>query len=166
MRTHLSVFIAVPIEDVFAFFDDPANSMAFQEHASEHLRGSELIDVAPDGRRTLDVRMQSGPTKWTQTIVQEVREVPTRQVARSWTWTRDRNERHATISTDRRFTPVDGGTSVDVTVAFHVEHPWRHPMTAVLNRVWGQGAAKLELEHSLHNIAEHLEARHRAAAGT
>ena len=73
MRTHLSVFIAVPIEEVFAFFDDPANSIAFQEHPSEHLRGS---------------------------------------------------------------------------------------------RLWGQGAAKLELEHSLHNIAEHLEAKHRAAAGT
>jgi hypothetical protein len=47
-----------------------------------------------------------------------------------------------------------------------LEHPWRNPLAAVLNRLTANSAARLEMEHSLHAIAEHLEGRHRAASLT
>lgn len=163
MRWDFTISIGVPIEEVFAFFDDPIASIPFQEHAAEHFKGSRVVEVLPDGRRTIDLEMQAGSRTWTQTIVQEVREPPTRLVARSYTWTRDREDRVSTIATDRRLSAAGGATRLDVAVTFSLERPWRKPLAVLFNRVVGNTAGRLEMEHDLHAIAEYLEGRHRAA---
>ena len=166
MRWTFTISIGVPIEEVFAFFDDPVATIRFQEHAGQHLKESRLVEVSADGRRTIDLMMQAGTRSWTQTIVQEVREPPSRLMARSYTWTEDRENRISTIATDRRFSPDGTGTRLDVAVTFSVERPWRNPLAVVLNRFMGNTAGRLEMEHSLHAIAEYLEGRHRAGSLT
>jgi uncharacterized protein YndB with AHSA1/START domain len=166
MRWTCTIAIAAPISEVFAFFDDPVAAIRFQERAAQHFKGSEVIEVKPDGRRIIDLHMQAGNRAWTQTIVQEVREPPLRLVARSWTWTRHREDRLSTIETHRQLSPDGEGTRLEVAVTLSLEHPWRNPLAAVLNRLTANSAARLEMEHSLHAIAEHLEGRHRAASLT
>jgi uncharacterized protein YndB with AHSA1/START domain len=166
MRTSFSIRIAAPISEVFAFFDDPVGTIRFQEHAAEHFKGSEVIDVLPDGRQTIDVHMQAGPRTWIQTIAQEVRQPPTRLLTRSWTWSKRRENRIGTMETDRRLSPDGEGTRLDVTVTYRIEHPWKNPRAVILSRLVGNGAARLEMEHSFHSMAEHLEGRHRAASLT
>jgi uncharacterized protein YndB with AHSA1/START domain len=161
MRARLVMFIAAPIEDVFAFFDDPRNSIQFVDHAKSDVERWEVTEVRPDGRRVFDARMRAGVRTWVQTIDQEVREPPTRLATRSWTWAKDRNDRLQTMTTDRTFHEQNGGTRLDVGVDFRIDNPWRHPLGVVMNRLWRQRAAAIQLEHSLHFIAEHLEARHR-----
>jgi len=166
MRWNFTIPIAAPIHEVFAFFDDPVATIRFQEHAGQHLKQSRVVEALPDGRRVIDLQMAAGSRAWTQTIVQEVREPPTRLVARSYTWTDDRNARISTIETDRRFSSDETGTRLDVAVSFSVEHPWRNPLAVLLNRLVGNSAGRLEMEHSLHAMARHLEARHRAGSLT
>lgn len=163
MRAEFSVFIAAPIADVFAFFDDPIRAMEFQEHAKSHLQRADVIEVLPDGRRTFDLYMRSGPQQWVQSVVQELREVPTRQLARSYTWTTDRERRISTLSTDRRFVTEDDGTRVSMVAEFEVQRHRLRPLAVILNRFWGNQAFRVEQEHALHFIAEHLEAQHREA---
>jgi hypothetical protein len=87
-------------------------------------------------------------------------------VARSWTWTKGREDRISIMDTDRHLSSDGEGTRLEVAVTFGLEHPWRNPLAVVLNRLIGNSAAQLELEHSLHAMADHLEGRHRAASFT
>lgn len=52
----LSKFIRAPVDEVFAFFDDPANTMTVNEHAVRF----RIVDTEPDGRRTFEIVMRAG----------------------------------------------------------------------------------------------------------
>jgi hypothetical protein len=70
------------------------------------------------------------------------------------------------METDRRLSLDGDATRLDVTVTYRIEHPWRNLRAVVLSRLVGNAAARLEMEHSLHSMAVHLEGRHRAASLT
>jgi uncharacterized protein YndB with AHSA1/START domain len=159
VKTRLSVTIKAPIDDVFAFFDDPSNLLQFQEHAKGHFQRVEVVEVRPDGRRMWDVHMKAGPRTWVQTIDQTLREERVRQFAESWTWTKRRDQRWLTVTTDRHFSRAGEGTKLEMTTVYRLENPWRHPLAFLVNAVWGNSAGKLELEHALHYAIEHLERR-------
>src|SRR6266498_1736373 len=114
MRAQFVMSIAAPIEEVFAFFDDPRNTIQFVDHAEERVERWEVTEVRLDGSRVFDARIRAGVRTWVQTIDQELREPPTRLVTRSWTWAKDRNDRLQTITTDRTFHEQNGGTRLDV----------------------------------------------------
>ncbi len=159
MRINLGAFVAAPIQDVFAFFDDPANTLEFNTHA----RRFEVVAVQPDGRRTIDFEMNSGAKTWMQTVEQEVREPPTKLVTRGGTWTSDRRTFLMTVTTDRSFSVEGDGTRLDVTVEFRLDQPWRRPFWTVLS--WIQrGATQLELEHQLYYMTDLIAARHKRNA--
>ena len=164
MRAEFGVFVAVPIEEAFAFFDDPVRTLEFQEQAKAHFQRADVIEVQPDGRRTIDLFMRAGTRQWVQTIVQEVRQPPTRQVGRSYTWTNDRSRHLSSLSTDRRFATEPGGTRINLVVEFNVERQRLRPVALLLNQLWGNRAFQVQQEHALHFIAEYLEERHRATA--
>jgi hypothetical protein len=145
----VTAFMPAPMDEVFAFFDDPDNALEFNEHAERF----EVVDVQPDGRRTIDVLMKAGRKSWTLTIEQLVREPPTRLMTRGRTWTQP--DRYVlTATTDRHFSAEGDGTRVDV--AFDAR-PHR-PFAAVLK--WLQrDAVRRELQHQLALAAERLAAR-------
>jgi uncharacterized protein YndB with AHSA1/START domain len=154
MATSISRLIQAPIEDVFAFFDDPSRTLEFNPHA-ERL---EVIEQQPNGRRTYDVVMRSDTTEWMQTVEQVLREPPTRLVTRGGSWTSNRQRWLLTITTDRRFSDEGDGTRVDVTFESRLDQPLRRPLQAVRNWLW-RGAATQEFEHQLALIAKRLEAQ-------
>lgn len=159
MKVSLSAMIEAPIDEVFAYFDDPANTLEFTSHA----KSFDVVSVAPDDRRTFDVHMRSGGLTWTQTVEQVVRERPTRLLTRGGTWTTDRGRLGLLVTTDRRFSPDGYGTRLDVTVEYLLDQPRRRAFLALLN--WLQrGETRLELEHQLRLMAGLIEARHDAQA--
>jgi uncharacterized protein YndB with AHSA1/START domain len=157
MPVILSRIISAPIDEVFSFFDDPANTMAFNQHAER----VEVIDIQPDGRRTFNISMNSGAKRWTQTIEQVLREPSHRLVTRGGSWTTDRERWLLTITTDRGFSREGNGTRVDVTIGTDFDQPFRHPAQAIRNWL-GRGTARAEFERQLGLIAERLEAHSRA----
>jgi len=156
MATRISRFVRAPIEEVFAFFDEPSNTLDFNPHA-DRLEG---MDQQPDGRRTYDVVMRSDTKEWMQTVEQVVREPPTRLVTRGGSWTTDRQKWLLTITTDRRFSIEGEGTRVDVAIESRLDRPLRRPLEAVRNWLW-RGAARREFEHQLALMAKRIEAQHR-----
>ena len=98
MRFEVSRSIRAPIDDVFAFFDEPGNALEFSPHAER----VEVIDQRPDGRRTYDVVMRADSREWMQTIEQVLREPPTRLVTRGGSWESDRSNLGLRVTTDRR----------------------------------------------------------------
>ena len=152
MAIKLSRFIRAPVGEVFAFFDDPANTMQVNEHATRY----EVVDAQADGRRTFDITMRAGAKEWMQTIEQVVREPPTRLTTRGGSWTTDRRDWLLTVTTDRRFSTEGDGTRVDVTIDSRLDHPYRRPVRAIQN--WLQrGVAQAEFEHQLASIAARIE---------
>ena len=152
MTIELSRFIHAPIDEVFAFFDDPANTLPFNEHVIRF----EVIDEQPDGRRAVDVVMGAGERRWMQTIGQIVREPPTRLVTRSGTWEAEGDPWVATLVTDRRFVAEGGGTRLDVKVDFRLADPWRHPMKVIQNWIH-RDAVRTEFEQQLDAMARPIE---------
>jgi uncharacterized protein YndB with AHSA1/START domain len=157
MTINLSKVIRAPVEDVFAFFDDTANTIRLNNHAVRF----EVVDAQPDGRRTFDIVMRAGSNEWMQTVEELVYEPPTRLVTRGGSWTTDRRHWLLTITTDRRLSPESDGTRVDVTIDTKLVQPLRHPAQAIRNWL-GRGAAQAEFERQLALMAERLEAQHRA----
>ena len=153
MTTTISRLIRAPIDEVFAFFDDPSSTLEFNPHAERF----EVVDQQPDGRRTYDVVMRSHAKEWMQTVEQVLREPPTRLVTRGGSWTSDRRKWLLTITTDRRFSVEGDGTRVDLTIDSRLDQPLRRPMHAVRDWIW-RGAARREFEHQLALIAKRLEA--------
>ncbi len=154
MAIHLSKFIRAPVEDVFAFFDDQANTMEFNAHAVS----LEVVDVQPDGRRTVDIVMKSDALEWMQTVEQVIRERPTRLVTRGGSWTDERGNWLLTVTTDRRFTSEGDGTRVEITIDSRLDHPFLRPAQAIRNRL-RQGATRTEFEHQLEFMARRIEGR-------
>ena len=152
MATRISRLIRAPIDEVFAFFDDPANTLEFNPHAKRF----EVIDQQRDGRRTYDVVMHSDTRDWMQTVVQELREPPTRLVTRGGTWTTERHSWLLTVTTDRRFSAEGESTRVDVTIDSRLDQPLRRPLQALRNWL-SRGATQQEFEHQLALIAKRLE---------
>jgi hypothetical protein len=154
MRTRISQGVRAPIEEVFAFFDEPANTLGSHPHAER----VEIVDETLDGRRTYDVLMRSDTARWTQTVEQVLREPPTRLVTRGGSWSSDRRQWLLTVSTDRRFSADGEVTRVDVLIETRVERPLRRPLHAI--RSWlGRGSARREYRRQLTHIAERIEAR-------
>jgi hypothetical protein len=153
MSTRISRLIHAPIDEVFAFFDDPGRTLEVNPHAERF----EVVDQQPDGRRTYDVVMRSDTTEWMQTVEQVRREPPTRLVTRGGSWTTDRDRWLLTITTDRRFSVEGDGTRVDMVIESRLDQPWRRAMNTLRNWLW-RGAASQEFEHQLALIAKRLEA--------
>ena len=152
MEIKLSRFIRAPRDEVFAFFDDPANTLQVNEHAVRY----EIVDAKPDGRRTFDVTMRSGTKEWMQTIEQVVREPHARLMTRGGSWTTDRRNWLLTVTTDRRLSTEGDGTRVDVTIESTLEQPFRRPFQAIRN--WLQrGATRAQFEYQLGAIADRIE---------
>ena len=146
--------VKAPIDRVFAFFDDPANTVETSPHAERF----EVIDMKPDGRRTYDVWMPADDRDWMQTIEQVLREPPHRLITRGGSWTADRSECLLTIVTDRQFSADGDGTRVYVTIETRLCRPLRHPLQALRN--WLQsGYAQREFEHRFALIAKRIEAQ-------
>jgi ligand-binding SRPBCC domain-containing protein len=153
-RIHLRAVVPAPIDEVFAFFDDPDNTAEFNEHAES----IKLVEVQADGRRTVDVVMKAGQKTWMQTVKQVVRERPTRLVTRGGSWTTDRNQFSLSIMTDRRFQADGDDTAIDVTIEYEMQHSLRRPVWAILG--WLQrGAAQREFEYQLTLMVQRLASR-------
>ncbi len=156
MSITLSRFIDAPIDEVFAFFDDPGNTLEFNQHAA----GFDLIRVEDDGRRTVDIAMSSGSKRWMQTVAQVVREPPTRLVTTGGTWTSTRDQTILIVTTDRRFAVEGHGTRVDVVIDAALDASRGRPWQAVVNRL-RMGATRAEFGRQLDQIAARIEARQR-----
>jgi hypothetical protein len=152
MAIELTKYIRAPIDDVFAFFADPANTVEFNEHAVRF----EVVNAQPDGRRTFDVLMRAGAKEWMQTIEEVVRQQPTRLWTRGGSWNTVRGEWILTVTTDRRFSTEDDGTRAYVTIETSPAHPFRHPFRVILNWIQ-QGAARTAFERQLDAIAARIE---------
>ena len=153
MQLELGVSVPAPIEEVFDFLDDQANTLSLGGHAADHTAGIEVINVEPDGRRTFDIHMRSGARTWTQTVEQTIRERPSRLVTRGWTWTTDRNDPYLVITTNRRLTAVADGTRLTMSVRSELR---KRSLVARATNWLLRGQARLELEHQLHFLAEHF----------
>jgi hypothetical protein len=154
MRFEVSRSIWAPIDEVFAYFDEPSSALEFSPHAER----VEVVDQRPDGCRTYDVVMRADSREWTQTIEQVLREPPTRLVTRGGSWETDRSKWLLRVTTDRRLTAEGDGTCVESTIEMQLERPFRRPMQAVRNWLY-RGAAQQEFEHQLALIAKRIEAR-------
>ncbi len=154
MTIHLSKLILAPVEDVFTFFDDQANTMEFNAHAVS----LEVVDVQPDGRRTVDIAMKSDALEWIQTVEQVIREPPTRLLTRGGSWTTERGNWILTVTTDRRFTPEGDGTRLEITIDGRLDHPFLRPAQAIRNRL-RERATRTEFEHQLEFMARRIEGR-------
>lgn len=154
MKFEISRSIRAPIEEVFAYFDEPSSALEFSSHAER----VETVDRRPDGRRTYDVRMRADAKEWRQTVEQVLREPPTRLVTRGGSWTTDRTEWLLTVTTDRRFEVEGDGTSVAATIETQLAQPLRRPLQAVRNWLY-RGAAQREFETQLALIAKRIEAQ-------
>lgn len=155
MKFEVSRSIRAPIEEVFAYFDEPSNALEFSPHA----QSVATVDRRPDGRRTYDVLMRADAKEWRQTVEQVLREPTTRLVTRGGSWTTDRAKWLLTVTTDRRF-EVDGdGTLVEAIIETQLDQPLRRPVQAVRNWLY-RGAAQQEFEHQFALIAKRIEARH------
>jgi uncharacterized protein YndB with AHSA1/START domain len=155
--TTLSRHIDAPLEHVFSFFDDPSNTIEFNEHAVQF----DSVDVQPDGRRTVDVVMGAGSRQWMQTVEQVLRDPPRRLITSGSTWSTDRGHHLLTVTTDRRFSAEGDGTRVDVIIHSRLHQPLRRPVQAIVN--WLQrGATQAEFERQLGLIAKRIEERHRS----
>ena len=152
MKATFSRLVRAPLDDVFAFFDNPTNTLEFNPHAE----GFETVDLQPDGRRTYDVVMRSEGKRWMQTVEQVVRYPPTRLVTRGGSWTTDRRRLLLTIITDRRFSIERDGTRLDITI--ELKQPRSRPLQAVRNWL-SRGAAQQEFEHQLGLMVERIEAQ-------
>jgi hypothetical protein len=152
MSVNLSRLVDAPIDDVFAFFDDPINTLGANDHAT-HL---EIVDVQPDGRRTFDVAMRAGAKEWMQTVEQVQREPPTRLLTHGGTWTTDRHHWLLVVATDLRFSPDGDRTRVNVRVEAHLDRPFRRPLEALRNWIH-RGAARAEFERQLDLLANAIE---------
>jgi carbon monoxide dehydrogenase subunit G len=153
-RVHVNAYVHAPIEEVFDFFDDPDNTLEFNEHAERF----EVVEVRPDGRRTIDVVMQAGRKRWMQTVEQVVRDPPTRLTTRGGTWTTQRDQLILKATTDRRFSVEGDGTRVDVAIDLRLQRPLQRPFWAVLG--WLQrGAARRQFEHQMSLVAQRLAER-------
>ena len=153
MTIHLTKLIRAPIEDVFDFFDDQANTLEFNAHAAS----LEVVDIQPDGRRTFDIVMRSDTLQWMQTVEQVIRERPTRLRTRGGSWTTDRDQWLLTVTMDRWFTVEGDGTLMDV-IDSRLDRPFLRPAQAIRNRLQ-EGATRTEFEHQLEFIARRIEGR-------
>src|SRR5690349_1683478 len=147
MRFDLGVFVPGPIDEVFDFLDDPANTVGLGGHAAEHVRSITEIAADDQGRRTFDIKMQAGPRSWMQTVQQVVRDRPTRLVTRGWTWVTDREDAALRVTTERRLQTEGDGTRLSLTIDFEPQQ--LRPFARVLNLLQ-RGHTRLELEHQLH----------------
>ena len=157
MTVSISRTVRAPIDAVFAFFDEPGDTLEFNPHAERF----EVIDQRPDGRRTYDVTMRSDATKWMQTVEQIVREPPTRLVTRGGSWTTNRDKWLLIVTTDRRLSVVGDGTRIDVVIESRLNQPLRRPLQAMRNWLW-RGATQREFEHQFALMAKHLDAQQRS----
>jgi uncharacterized protein YndB with AHSA1/START domain len=153
MRFEVGRSIAAPIENVFAFFDDPHNTIAYSPHA----RRVKVIETRADGCRTYDVWMQGHDKAWMQTVEQVLREPPRRLVNRSWSWSDDRSKRVLSITSDRQFSEDVGNTFARVWIDVSLVQPLRRPFDAARNLIF-RGATQLEFEHQLDVIGKRIEA--------
>jgi carbon monoxide dehydrogenase subunit G len=156
MRFEVSADIPAPVEEVFDFLDDPANALKLNEHAADHVVGFDIVDTAPDGRRTVDVRMQAGRRAWIQTIEQVVRERPSRLVTRGWTWTERRDEPLMVVMNDRRLAEAASATRLTITADYELR---KAPLTARIMARLQRGATRLELVNGLHLLIDHFASR-------
>jgi hypothetical protein len=157
MRTELSAVVPAPIEEVFDFLDDPANTIRLNEHVVSHLERSDIVETLPDGRRTVDLHMRRGNQAWVQTIRQVIRERPGRLVSEGGTWTTDRNDLVLAIRTDRRLASVPSGTRLDVTI----EGETGRPSLLAHARLLLQGDfARVEFEHGIQLLVQHFASAH------
>jgi hypothetical protein len=154
MRFEVSRSIRAPIDEVFAYFDEPSSALEFSPHAER----VEVVDQGPDGCRTYAVAMRADSREWTQTIEQVLREPPTRLVTRGGSWETDRSNWLLRVTTDRRLTAEGDGTCVESTIEMQLDRPYRRPMQVVRNWLY-RGAAQQEFEHQLALIAKRIEAR-------
>ena len=157
MVMKLSRHIQAPIDQVFAFFDDPAKTLEFSPHAERF----ELTEEKSDGRRTYDVWIRSDARHWRQTVEQVLREPPSRLTSRGESWTSDRSRWLLRVTTDRCFTVEGDGTRVDVTAETQLAHPLRRPLDVIRNFLQ-RGAMQREFDHQLALIAKRIEAKHAA----
>lgn len=157
MRFEVSRSIRAPIDQVFAYFDQPSSALEFSAHAER----VETVDQRADGRRTYDVVMRADTREWRQTIEQVLREPPTRLVTRGGSWTTDRSRWLLMVTTDRRFQVEGDGTRVEATIETQLEQPLRRPLQAIRNWLY-RGAARQEYEHQLALIAKRIEAGRQA----
>jgi hypothetical protein len=155
MSMRVSRYIHAPIDQVFSFFDDPANTVEFSPHAERF----DVIDHQPDGRRTYDVWMRSDARHWMQTVEQVLREPPHRLITRGGSWTSDRSKWLLTITTDRHFSVEGHGTRIDATIETQLDQPLRRPLQAVSNFLQ-RGAAQRQAEHQLALVAKRIEEHH------
>jgi uncharacterized protein YndB with AHSA1/START domain len=154
MRFEVSRSIRAPIDEVFAYFDEPSSALEFSPHAER----VEVVDQRPDGCRTYDVGMRADSREWTQTIEQVLREPPNRLVTRGGSWDTDRSNVGLRVITDRHLSAESDGTRVEATIEMQLDRPLRRPMQAVRNWLY-RGAAQQEFEHQLALIAKRIEAR-------
>ena len=154
MRFEVSRSIRAPIDEVFAYFDEPSSALEFSPHAE----GVEAVSQRPDGRRTYDILMRADTKEWRQTIEQVLREPPTRLVTRGGSWTTDQSKWLLTVTTDRHFEAEGDGTRVEATIETQLDQPLRRPLQAVRNWLY-RGAAQQEFEHQLALITKRIEAR-------
>ncbi len=155
MDIHLTAHVDAPIDEVFGFFDDPANALDFNVHAVRQ----DVVAVQPDGRRTVDIVMRAGAKEWMQTIEQVVRQPPSKLVTLGGSWTTDRDHRLLTITTDRRFSTDGDGTRVEWRIESRLEHPWRRPLQVVVN--WfARNATQRVFEGQIDALARRIEERH------
>jgi hypothetical protein len=152
MAIELTRFVLASVEEVFAFFDDPANTLTFSDHAV----GFHIVEAHPDGRRTFDVAMRAGRNDWTQTIEQVIREPPARLTTRSGSWNTDRGDWLITAITDRRFSTEDEGTRVDVTIEMQVHNPFRRLVYSTSNWL-RRDIERRHLERQFDSIAIRIE---------
>jgi hypothetical protein len=150
----LNRVIRAPIDEVFAFFDDPAQTLEVNAHAVS----LEVVELQPDGRRTYDVVMGAGVKRWMQTVEQVTRIPPTRLVTKGGSWTTDRRKWLLTITTDRRFTGEADGTRVEITIDYTLDRPLRRPLQAIRNWLY-RGATRAEFERQLDFFAGRIEGR-------
>ena len=155
MRNSASVLVPAPIEAVFDFLDDPANTLRLGGHAAEHV-ASVVVVAEQDGRRTFDLKMQAGPKTWSQTVQQTVRDRPARLDTHGWTWVSDRNDPYLQVTTERTLTREAEGTRVSTTVTYT---PRKRPLLGKILGFLQRGQTQLELEHQLHFLAEHFASR-------
>ncbi|HEX9549852.1 MAG TPA: SRPBCC family protein [Candidatus Limnocylindrales bacterium] len=156
MRFEVSADIPAPVEEVFDFPGDQANALKLNERAADHVVGFDIVDTAPDGRRTVDVRMQAGKRAWIQTIEQVVRERPSRLVTRGWTWTERRDEPLMVVMNDRRLAEAASATRLTITADYELR---KAPLTARIMARLQRGATRLELVNGLHLLIDHFASR-------
>ena len=148
-RVRGTVTIRAPIEDVFAFFDDPRRAAELEPGTAE----VEAVEPLPNGGHRVRTRMRGRGGRLCEAVTEDIERVP---FERSVTRTEMDGVR---MTNTRRFSPTADGTRLDLEIEYSVHLPWPQKVFVPVIEFQWRRPSRRNIRRALARVKEMLEAR-------